>query len=261
MKIEFAKYHGAGNDFIMTDCRKTDDSVFSEKLVKSLCNRNFGIGADGLILLMNDENADFRMKYFNSDGKEGTMCGNGGRCITAYAKKLGLVNKKAVFSGIDGLHEAVIKSPQTIDLKMIDVHSVRKLSDGYLLNTGSTHFVLFCNNIDKLNVYEKGKEIRSQSRFGKEGTNVNFVEILDKGHMKIRTFERGVENETLACGTGAVASAISSYIHTNTDNTAYKVYVHGGTLEVRFEEKRDLSFENIWLSGPAEFVFEGIIQI
>jgi diaminopimelate epimerase len=259
MAIKFFKYHGAGNDFIMIDSRDLDDSLFTEKMVAMLCNRHLGIGADGLILLMNDDKVDFRMKYFNSDGLEGTMCGNGGRCITAFSRRLGIIKDKAIFTGIDGLHKSYINEEGIVNLKMIDVNDIKVLSDGYLIDTGSMHFVTFRSDIHSLDVYKEGKEIRHQARFGVKGTNVNFVHLISENEFKMRTYERGVENETLACGTGSVASAISAYLKKNTDKTSYLVHAPGGDLQVKFKPSGHESFKDVWLQGPAEFVFSGEI--
>ncbi len=261
MQVEFFKYHGAGNDFIMVDCRQSDELFFNIENVKFLCDRHLGIGADGLILLLNDQKADFRMKYFNSDGKEGTMCGNGGRCITLFAADLNIIKEKTEFSGIDGSHLAEIISPGIIKLKMIDVKEVKELNDGYLVNTGSPHFVTFRNAIVDIDVFSEGHEIRHQPRFENGGANVNFVEQVSENVLKMRTFERGVENETLACGTGAVASAISSHYRQKTDKNSYTIYAPGGTLSVSFTVQNNHNYTNVWLQGPAKFVFKGQIII
>jgi diaminopimelate epimerase len=261
MNLEFYKYHGAGNDFIMIDCRDSTESMFTTEIVHSLCDRHFGIGADGLILLLKSNGNDFRMKYFNSDGKEGTMCGNGGRCITAFARDLGLISDKAEFTGIDGLHHSLILENGLIRLRMKDVTEVSRLGDGYLMDTGSTHFVVFRDNTDETDVFGEGRRTRYQQRFGIAGTNVNFVQKLTENSFRIRTYERGVEDETLACGTGAVASAISSYIENGTDKTSYLVQARGGSLSVSFTPKNDGSFTDVWLEGPAEFVFRGKITV
>lgn len=260
MKIHFSKYHGAGNDFIMIDTRNQSESIFNEESVKTMCDRHFGIGADGLILLGESKKHHFRMKYFNSDGREGTMCGNGGRCIAAYAKTLGIIQDHGVFEGIDGLHEAKILNNKIISLKMIDVEDVEQLGDGYLIETGSRHFVMLRENISNIDVFKIGREIRYQNRFGDEGTNVNFIEIRENG-VKIRTYERGVENETLACGTGTVAAAITAFIESGTDNISYKVFAPGGELEVSFKPSPGNHFKDIWLTGPVEYVFEGEIRL
>ncbi|MGC9343101.1 MAG: diaminopimelate epimerase, partial [Bacteroidales bacterium] len=190
MNLAFSKYHGAGNDFIMIDARKLDESLFKRDIVHFMCDRHLGIGADGLILLQSSKGYDFSMKYFNADGNEGTMCGNGGRCIAAFAKSLGIIKKSTKFEGIDGIHEAKFISDNLLRLKMIDVEEVVKLEDGFLIETGSRHFVLLKENIENIDVFNSGREIRYQNRFGKEGTNVNFVEIRENG-VKIRTYERG----------------------------------------------------------------------
>lgn len=260
MKLEFFKYHGAGNDFVMIDCRKYNESFFDRNRVEFLCNRHLGIGADGLILLLDDEKSDFRMKYFNSDGAEGSMCGNGGRCIIAFAHDLKLIRKKASFSGIDGIHMAHIVGPGVVSLKMIDVVKVTELEDGYLVNTGSPHFVTFRNKIEEIDVFTEGREIRHQARFADSGANVNFVEPLNSNAFKMRTFERGVENETLACGTGSVASAISSYHHEKPDKCSYTIQAPGGTLFVKFTPQKNGSFTDVWLEGPVKFVFRGEIE-
>jgi len=261
MDIGFYKYHGAGNDFIMIDAREKNESDFTERLVKMLCNRHLGIGADGLILLLNDIKSDFRMKYFNSDGKEGTMCGNGGRCITSFARRLGIINNKAIFSGIDGLHESIILDKKIVSLKMVDVSDIKVLSDGYLVETGSTHFVSFRNDLRSMDVFKEGRELRHQTRFGVTGTNVNFVQIIADNELNVRTYERGVENETLACGTGAVASAIIAYLRNNTDKTSFLIHAPGGDLLVNFNPDGQGSYKDIWLKGPVEFIYKGEIGI
>jgi diaminopimelate epimerase len=261
MALEFYKYHGAGNDFIMIDCRNHEEGFFDKHTVMILCDRHLGIGADGLILLLNDKDTEFRMKYFNSDGLEGTMCGNGGRCITAFAHELGLITESAVFKGIDGHHHSKILGPGMISLKMIDVDGVKELEDGYLVETGSTHFVTFRKNITELDVFAEGSNIRNQPRFGKNGTNVNFIEPISKNSFRMRTFERGVENETLACGTGAVASAITSWFREKPDKSSYTVEAPGGKLFVRFIAHNDGRFTDVWLEGPVKFVFKGEIVI
>ncbi len=261
MLLQFDKYHGAGNDFIMIDCRNSDISVFTKERVSFLCDRHFGIGADGLILLTQTEEADFRMIYFNSDGQEGTMCGNGGRCITAFAEKLGIVSASIEFIGIDGKHQAKILGKGNYSLKMIDVKKVERQGKGYLLETGSTHYLEFRKNINELDVFKEGREIRYQDRFGCTGTNVNFIENINDTTIKIRTYERGVENETLACGTGSVAAALTSYINSPIDKKSYKIIASGGELQVNFKTDDDISFYDIWLTGPAKFVFSGKIEL
>ncbi len=245
----------------MIDCRHITEAAFDKKLVAFLCDRHFGIGADGLILLLEDAGSDFKMKYFNSDGLEGTMCGNGGRCITAFARDLGIIKDSAGFTGIDGSHFANILDTELVSLKMIDVKDVKVLEDGYLVETGSRHFVTFRENIEKTDVYNEGLKIRNQKRFGKEGTNVNFIQLTSPNSFNIRTFERGVENETLACGTGSVASAITSWLVKKTDKNSYSVKAPGGILRVRFTPQNDGSFTDVWLEGPVKFVFKAEIEV
>lgn len=255
MKIKFQKYQGAGNDFIIIDNRKASVNL-DQKQIALLCHRRFGIGADGLMLLEDDTETDFRMKYYNSDGKEGSMCGNGGRCIVAFAKALGIDKQNYRFTAIDGLHEAKFDSA-LINLKMNDVLDIKKIDQEWFLNTGSPHVVKWVEQIDTLNVEQKGQTLRYDNRFGKSGTNVNFIEQNDNC-LKIRTFERGVEAETLACGTGAVASAIIA--HLQSGKNSYRLEALGGTLEVSFENDGN-KFFNIWLKGPAEKVFDGEIKL
>lgn len=256
MKIHFYKYHGAGNDFIMIDNREQTYDL-SEYQINHLCHRRFGIGADGLMLLEQDDTLDFKMRYYNSDGKEGTMCGNGGRCIVAFAKHLGIDKEKYLFSAIDGVHEAFFED-RMVNLKMTPVENIRQFEDAWFLDTGSPHVVQFVSNIEHFEVSEKGKELRYDERFGSSGSNVNFIEPSGDS-LKIRTYERGVEAETYACGTGAVASAIIAH-QQFPDKYHFVLEALGGTLEVRFE-KKDKQYCNIWLKGPAQFVFEGAIEL
>lgn len=259
MNIHFYKYQGTGNDFIMVDNRNIIFPKNNAELIKRLCDRRFGIGADGLILLENAKNADFKMIYFNADGNEGSMCGNGGRCIVAFAKKLQIIDNEANFEAIDGLHHARINN-LTVSLKMTDVNNIEIQENFTFLNTGSPHHIEFCNNIDSLNVFKKGSEIRYSEHYKNTGTNVNFVEQINNNSYKVRTYERGVENETLACGTGVTAAAIAAFEHKKTTDKHLFIDVLGGKLEVVFE-KTEQGYKNIYLIGPAEFVFEGNILI
>ncbi|MFW5872467.1 MAG: diaminopimelate epimerase [bacterium] len=260
MNVHFFKYQGTGNDFIIVDCRELNPSIFSAKVIKSLCDRRFGIGADGLMLFLYHNDMDFEMKYFNSDGNEGTMCGNGGRCIVAFAKKLGIIEHTATFLAIDGIHEATIDMDNIVRLKMQDVIEVERNRPNYFLNTGSPHYVNFMEDIDHLDVYSEGKKIRNNVRFKKEGTNVNFAHV-NNNEIYVRTYERGVEDETLSCGTGVVATAISAGFYRESDISSYKINTLGGRLKVSFKKVNENRFENIWLEGPAEFVFKGEIEI
>ncbi len=260
MLIQFSKYQGTGNDFILIDNRqkKINKDKITE-IVQKLCNRRFGIGADGLMLLENHEKYDFEMDYYNSDGSGGTMCGNGGRCIVAFAKKNKIIVNNTKFIASDGLHEALIDNQNWVQLKMTDVGEIEESSNHFFLNTGSPHYVDFSKNIEKLNVYEEGRKIRYNERFTTDGTNVNFA-TWDGKILHVKTYERGVENETLSCGTGVVASAISSVIHYKTENNKpIKIKTKGGNLQVRFK-KTNNSFSDIWLEGSATFVFTGQIE-
>ncbi len=264
----FWKYQGAGNDFIMLDQRAAQWLTRADtSRIEQMCNRRFGIGADGLILLENKAGYDFEMIYFNADGRESSMCGNGGRCIAAFARHLGLVDEYCRFIAIDGEHEAFISASDNprqeawIELKMRDVAAVETTGDTYILNTGSPHYVCFTSQLDQKDMVSEGRAVRYSERFKKEGINVNLVENADDG-LHIRTYERGVEDETLACGTGVTAAAIASFLHhkKNLDSiTEVPVLAKGGRLSVRFHAHDDGSFTDIWLCGPAQQVFEGSI--
>jgi len=246
----------------MIDGRKLDTSPFDTGVIRQLCDRRFGIGGDGLIILEDSLSYDFTMRYFNSDGREGTMCGNGGRCIAAFARNLGIIETHTTFEGIDGTHEASIQREGEVRLKLADVGGIDKLSDGYLLDTGSPHFVQFVHKLDKLAVEKSGAEIRQQERFSPGGVNVNFVEQGPASHeIKVRTFERGVEGETWSCGTGVAAAAISTCFHTRSDNSSYKILTRGGELHVSFKSQADQRFTDIYLSGTASHVYDGTIDI
>lgn len=258
MPIAFNKYHGAGNDFIIIDNRNNVFNPSDNSLINKLCNRRFGIGADGLILVSNSTDYDFEMKYFNSDGFEGTMCGNGGRCTADFAVRHGIAGRNMVFKAIDGLHQAAAEG-NIIRLQMKNPDEIKSVNNNYFLNTGSPHYVVFTNDIDKLDVFNEGKRLRWSDDFKPGGTNVNFVEVEENG-IYVRTFERGVEDETLACGTGVTASAIVSVLLGHFDSSPVNVRTKGGRLSVEFA-KNGNAFTNVWLCGPATFVFDGIIDI
>jgi diaminopimelate epimerase len=260
MQISFDKYQGTGNDFILIDNRKKEIQLTREQ-VAFLCDRRFGIGADGLMLLELEPGVDFKMVYFNSDGRESSMCGNGGRCITAFAKSLGLIRDKAKFIAVDGVHEAVVSGVNTVSLKMNDVKQVESGDDFYYLNTGSPHYVKLVQGIKDYPVFEEGKRIRNSERFAGEGTNVNFIEPTEEG-IFVRTYERGVENETLSCGTGVTASALVAAMNGMCkEKNNCRIATHGGNLNVKFDKVLESNFYNIWLEGPAEFVFHGSIKL
>jgi diaminopimelate epimerase len=259
MEIHFYKYQGTGNDFIMVDNRSR---VFPKKnvnLIHKLCDRRFGIGADGLILLELSEKHDFTMVYFNANGKEGSMCGNGGRCIVAFAKKLNIMKNKTTFEAADGLHFAEIEN-ELVNLQMADVENIEIYDTHAFLNTGSPHHVYFCNVVENLNVREMGSKIRYGAPYFEEGTNVNFVEQISENSFKVRTYERGVEDETLACGTGVTAVAIAANKSNKTAKEKIYIEVLGGKLEVSFKKEGN-SYKNVFLKGPTKFVFEGKITV
>lgn len=259
MKFTFYKYQGTGNDFVIADNR--DGAIaLSRQQVKSLCDRRFGIGGDGLMLLNTYNGYDFEMKYYNSDGRESTMCGNGGRCLVRFAWDIGIRKNEYRFIAIDGDHLANLGEGNWVNLKMKDVSSVDHRRGGdAVLNTGSPHFVKTVNEIKGLNVYKEGRAIRYSREFEKDGINVNFVE-QDDDHIFVRTYERGVEDETLSCGTGVTASALVN-AHNDRGFNRVEVETLGGKLAVEFEKVDDAAFENIWLCGPATFVFKGEMEL
>ncbi len=256
-KIKFSKYQGAGNDFVLIDNRSGVFDRKDEHLVRALCDRRFGIGADGLMLLQNNKNFDFEMIYYNANGTEGSMCGNGGRCIVAFARDLGIIEEKTVFLAVDGEHEAAIHGDQ-VDLGMIDVSDIQRDGAAYVLNTGSPHYVAWAEDLSHSNVYEMGSAIRNNDRYKQEGINVNFVEKEETSYF-VRTFERGVEDETLACGTGATASAMAVALENGLEGEQeIPIRVMGGQLYIRFHKAGD-KFTDVRLIGPAKFVFNGTI--
>lgn len=260
MEIEFYKYEGTGNDFVMIDNRSDFFPRNDIKLVAFLCNRKFGIGADGLILLENDESADFKMVYFNSDGSESSMCGNGGRCIVAFAKKMKLIETNASFMAIDGLHQATISDDNSVSLQMKNVDEIQ-ISENYsFTNTGSPHHVEMVADLENLDVKNEGFKIRNSILYKKNGCNINFVEQIAGDEFSIRTYERGVEAETLSCGTGATAVAIVMNAIGKTNHNKIKINVEGGNLEVSFEKENQI-YKNIFLNGVAKFVFYGLITV
>lgn len=258
MKIHFYKYHGAGNDFILVDNRDRK-TVLNTEQIAFLCHRRFGIGADGLMLLQSVDDADFEMVYFNADGNESTMCGNGGRCIAAFAHKLGITGDTMDFLAIDGMHKAEMLPGGKVALHMQDVNTIEFSENVALLNTGSPHFIQWVDDAGTIDVFSKGREIRNRSEFQPKGINVNFVNRTENG-ISIRTYERGVEDETLACGTGVTAAAIAA---AGKEKGSYNIPVKamGGMLSVSFDKKSETTAEHIVLTGGATFVFEGEVEI
>ena len=260
MKVEFYKYQGTGNDFVILDNRGNIYGGLSQKQIGHICDRRFGIGADGLMLLNKKEGYDFEMIYYNADGNESSMCGNGGRCLTKFASKMGAHKSSFLFAAVDGEHVSEIDINDIVRLKMKDVNEVDQHSSFTIINTGSPHFVKFAPDVQHIDVVETGREIRYSKEFAQEGINVNFVESLDEDSIYVRTYERGVEDETLSCGTGVTASALLSAHNENGFNRV-EVKTPGGHLSVEFNKIDDAHFENIWLCGPAELVYTGVIEI
>ncbi len=260
MKIEFHKYEGTGNDFVMIDNRDGFFPKSDVKLIARLCDRRFGVGADGLILLENDPDYDFRMVYFNSDGNESSMCGNGGRCLVAFAKHLGVIDVETNFIATDGPHYATIYEKGIVSLQMKDVDSLTITPEYVFLDTGSPHHVAIVENVLSTDVKSDGAKVRYSDLYGQKGSNVNFVEQEQDNIFKVRTYERGVEDETLSCGTGVTAVAIAMRALGKTKGDTVTLNVPGGKLEVSFFVENGI-YSNVFLKGPATFVYKGEISI
>ena len=260
LDINFYKYHGTGNDFVMIDDRANQFPESDNTLIAKLCTRRFGIGADGLILLRNHPEHDFKMVYFNADGSESTMCGNGGRCLVAFAHFLKIFETNTTFEAIDGLHDATIENG-LVNLKMQNVNKISPIDDGYFLDTGSPHVVSKVNSVADFDVYNSGKSIRNKSEFAQGGgTNVNFVEWKNDS-LFVRTYERGVEDETYSCGTGVTASAIAQYVGKPAqENCIIPIQTLGGNLSISFNWDGS-NATNVRLKGPAIQVFKGTYSL
>jgi diaminopimelate epimerase len=257
MTATFYKYQGTGNDFVIMDNRDGQITLNTEQ-VKHICDRRFGIGADGLMLLNTREGYDFEMIYYNADGRESSMCGNGGRCLTRFAYDMGIHKSTYHFLAVDGLHESSFGEHGWVNLKMGDVDSIKNYHGDFLLDTGSPHYVKNVPDVKKIDVYAQGKEIRYSKDFEAEGINVNFVETQSQ-RIVVRTYERGVEDETYSCGTGVTASALV-FAHNENGFNRIEVQTKGGHLAVEFDKTGEQSFRDIWLCGPAVFVFKGTVE-
>jgi len=260
LEIDFIKYHGAGNDFIMIDNYHNDKNLsqLTKKNVESLCHRQFGIGADGLIILQNHENYDFEMIYYNSDGGLSSMCGNGGRCIIHLAHSSGYIGDSCFFLAADGRHEGKVR--ERIELKMQPVSEIEKKSDNaFFVDTGSPHYIKLVDSVESVDLVKEAHAIRYNDEYKVHGTNVNFVEVSSDNKLAIRTYERGVEGETLACGTGIVAASL---VHNHILSRCNEVIVNatGGRCSVRMD-KEGSGWKNIWLIGPAQEVYRGTIEL
>ncbi|PCH98586.1 MAG: diaminopimelate epimerase [Bacteroidetes bacterium] len=259
--LSFSKYHGTGNDFVIIDNRQHSFPKNNTELIAELCNRRFGVGADGLILLEACESNDFKMIYYNSDGNLSSMCGNGGRCLVHFAAKLGIINDQAVFEAVDGVHDATING-DVVELGMNDVNDI-ELGDGYgYMDTGSPHYLSFEEDIDELDLVLKAHEIRYNDRFKEKGTNVNYLQ-MNGTTLKMRTYERGVEAETLSCGTGVVAAAIYADVlgKTTYGEGGIKLSTKGGDVNVKFQKNEGNHYSEIKLIGSATFVYKGEINV
>ncbi len=257
-EFKFYKYQGAGNDFVIFDCINNDYPALDKNQIEKLCDRRFGIGADGLMYILRSETASFKMQYFNADGGESTMCGNGGRCIAHLAHQLSICQSPCTFDAIDGLHHAEIEN-DIVKLGMIDVKEINKNEKGdFILNTGSPHYIHFTSEEDLENVVEYGKSIRYSQDFVKEGINVNMAFLKDKT-LQVVTYERGVEDETLACGTGVTAAALALAYEKDIQSPV-AIQAKGGNMKIHFDKSSN-QFTNIILEGPAMLVFNGSIKI
>ncbi|WP_086477912.1 diaminopimelate epimerase [Arenibacter amylolyticus] len=260
MLLNFYKYQGTGNDFVIIDNRDLSFPKNKTQLVSFLCDRKFGVGADGLILLENDEATDFKMVYYNSDGKQSTMCGNGGRCIVAFAKHLELISDETSFEAVDGLHKAKIEG-NVVSLQMQDVDSIIEKSNSLFLNTGSPHHVQAVTDVKNFDVRKEGERLR-YGVYGKEGSNINFVQKIAENSFYVRTYERGVEDETLSCGTGVTAVALAMHHAGQANKDAVSITTPGGQLKVHFTKSETKEgYNEIWLTGAAQLVFKGEIDV
>ena len=257
--IPFYKYQGTGNDFVIIDNRTKVFPSSNQALIQSICDRRFGVGSDGLILLENHEEADFMMNYYNADGQQGSFCGNGGRCVVAFAHHLEIINNKTLFAAFDGLHHGSIID-NIVSLSMSDVKNVKLHPKHVFLDTGSPHHIEFVDDTDAVDVQERGRAIAHHVDYGDEGTNVNFVSIGQGRSISVRTFERGVENETLSCGTGVTAAAIAAFAKSKVSNSKIDVTTLGGVLAVSFVLEKKL-YRDVVLTGPTQLVFSGTLNI
>ena len=257
METTFYKYQATGNDFILIDNRKSVIDTSDINLIKKIADRNFGIGSDGVILIENDPQYDFNMIFHNPDGSQ-SFCGNGSRCVAMFANYLGMIDDKTQFRAYDGVHSATV-TKDLVRLKLNDVHSVRLFADGIFVDIGSPHYIQFVSKVEQFDVLKEGKIIRYSGLFGTEGTNVNFVEMQGKDKIYVRTYERGVENETLSCGTGVTACAIAANLKKY--QSPVNIYTRGGELRVEFNKNGSEEFTDIYLSGPAEMIFKGTIDL
>lgn len=257
MIISFTKYQATGNDFILIDNRSGEIQLTNQEIIRA-CDRKFGVGADGLILIEPSATSDFTVNYFNSDGSQ-SLCGNGSRAAVHFAAQLSLLKEHTIFDAFDGKHEATLLHSDTVRLRMNDVDSVKTIDTDFYLNTGSPHLIRFVQAIEGYPVFEKGKSLRYSETFKPAGTNVNFVELLSNNSIYVRTYERGVENETLSCGTGVTAAALAA--STLNYHSPITIKTRGGELSVEFKNSQAGIFTDIYLIGPAKKVFDGTLEL
>jgi len=259
MKIKFQKYQGTGNDFIIINNNRLSFPNKNKDLIKHLCDRKFGIGSDGLILINPSAKTDFEMLYFNSDGNLGSMCGNGARCSVKFAQNQKIIKSNTIFNACDGNHNATINK-DLITLSMKPVDKIKTFNNDLFLDTGSPHYIRIVENIEDFDVYNEGKLIRNSSEFKDEGVNVNFVQIISENEFSVRTFERGVEDETLSCGTGVTAVALAMFHLKKTNSKKLKIKTRGGELTVEFNNSEN-GYSEIYLTGSVKMIFSGEIEI
>ncbi|MDF1696515.1 MAG: diaminopimelate epimerase [Saprospiraceae bacterium] len=257
-KIAFSKYHGTGNDFILIDDRQENFNEQDHELIARMCSRRFGIGADGLMLLRMKDGYDFEMIYFNSDGHQSSMCGNGGRCIVHFAYSMGIIERSCSFIAIDGPHEAFVLENEGVKLKMSDITNIELDGEAFILDTGSPHYVVKVDLIESIDIKKTGSEIRYSRSYAEEGINVNFVECMPN-RIKVATYERGVEDETYSCGTGVTAAAIAIFeTKSNQYSSPIIIQTKGGELSVYFRKEDSNKYTDVWLQGPAVKTYDGI---
>lgn len=264
MKIHFHKYQATGNDFVLIDNR-SGTYTFTCEQIEKICDRRFGVGADGLMLIEKHPSLDFNLNYYNSDGSQ-SLCGNGSRAAVVMASTLGLLKKQTTFNAYDGAHEAELLSNGIVRLKMNDVDVVKKMGDDYFINTGSPHHLRFVDDVNAYPVVAEGRKIRYSETYAPMGANANFIQLQEDNLISVRTYERGVEDETYSCGTGVAAAALASSLHGYTSPVS--IHVKGGKLSVEFKASYSgpsgsapTSFNDVFLIGPAKMVFEGVINI
>ncbi len=256
-KIHFYKYQATGNDFVLIDNRSGNYS-FTKEQIEKICDRRFGIGADGLMLIEKHPTLDFNLVYYNNDGSQ-SLCGNGSRAAVIMASSLGLLNAHTTFNAYDGPHQAELLNTGIVRLKMNDVTTVKKIGDDYSINTGSPHHLKFVSDVKNYPVVDEGKKIRYSLTYAPKGTNVNFIQLLENNTIFVRTYERGVEDETFSCGTGVTAAALAASFHGYT--SPVQVKVRGGELSVEFKSGQAGTFQDVFLVGPAKMVFEGTLEL